>query len=58
MLGLARAEHTITTDNRNTYLDAVRSYINARYRDGKLYDAELNTPVSTDNSRIILALPA
>lgn len=58
MLGLARAEHTITTDNRNTYLDAVRSYINARYRDGKLYDAELNTTVSTDNSRIILALTA
>ena len=58
MLGLARAEHTITTVNRNTYLDAVRSYINARYRDGKLYDAELNTTVSTDNSRIILALTA
>ena len=58
MLGLARAEHTITTDNRNTYLDAVRSYINARYRDGKLYDAGFNTTVSTDNSRIILALTA
>ena len=58
MLGLARAEHTITTDNRTTYLDAVRSYINARYRDGKLYDAGFKTTVSTDNSRIILALTA
>ena len=58
MLGLARAEHTITTDNRNTYLDAVRRYINERYRDGKLYDAEFKTTVSTDNSRIILALTA
>lgn len=58
MLGLARAEHTITTDNRNAYLDAVRSYINARYRDGKLYDDGFNTTVSTDNSRIILALTA
>ena len=58
MLGLARAEHTITTENRNTYLDAVRSYINARYKDGKLYDADFKTTVSTDNSRIILALTA
>ena len=58
MLGLARAEHTITTENRNTYLDAVRSYINARYKDGKLYDADFKTTVSTDNSRIILALSA
>ena len=59
MLGLARADHTITPDNRSTYLAAVRDYISTRYKDGKLYDsAQFETTVSTDNSRIILALTA
>ena len=53
MLGLARAEHVISSSSKDAYLSSVRSYINANYEDGKLSNDK-----STENSRIILALTA
>ena len=53
MLGLARAEHTIDSSSKDAYLRSVRSYINAKYSNGKLSNDK-----STENSRIILALTA
>lgn len=53
MLGLARADHVISSSSKDAYLRSVRSYINANYNNGKLSNDK-----STENSRIILALTA
>ena len=53
MLGLARADHVISSSSKDAYLSSVRSYINANYDNGKLSDR-----FSTENSRIVLALTA
>ena len=53
MLGLARADHVISSSSKDAYLSSVRSYINENYNNGKLSNDK-----STENSRIILALTA
>ena len=53
MLGLARADHVISSSSKDAYLSSVRSYINENYNNGKL-----SKDKSTENSRIILALTA
>ena len=53
MLGLARADHVISSSSKDAYLRSVRSYINTNYKNGKLSNDK-----STENSRIILALTA
>ena len=53
MLGLARADHVISSSSKDAYLSSVRSYININYDTGKLSDR-----FSTENSRIVLALTA
>lgn len=53
MLGLARADHVISSSSKDAYLSSVRSYINENYNSGKL-----SKDKSTENSRIILALTA
>ena len=53
MLGLARADHVISSSSKDAYLSSVRSYINENYKNGKLSNDK-----STENSRIVLALTA
>ncbi len=53
MLGLARAGYTFDSEYEKTYLDAAEKYISDNYNNGKL-----NSELSTENSRMILALTA